>query len=166
MEEKELEKYKTIKKVGNTLGKILLAIAIFIILGIVALFAMVYISDNLGPGNVESVEKDYRTSQLYSKEDMDEAIEVIKEEYKKEVHFEGCTMNKVVYDGDEISTRELDYIKKRNPEYKECILFKTYSTRNKLKCFFDGWPEEEMFIFWLGREDGGNWEIVTSGTGY
>lgn len=164
MEENKMEKNKTIKKVGSILGKIVVAISIFIIVAFVLLICILVIPL---PTSVNKAEINYGTSQIFTTEDMDEAVAVLKEEYKEMAHFEGCRLDRIVYDGDEICTRELEDLKERNSDYDECIVFKTYTTRSKLQCFRGDWhSEEDMFIFWLGRKAGGNWEFIRSGTGY
>lgn len=164
MEENELENNNLIKRIGSILGKIAIGLSIFIIVAFVALMCLIIIPL---PTSVKNAEVNYQTSQIYTKEDMDEAIAVVKDEFKGEEYFEGCRMDKIVYDGDEISLRELESFKERNLDYDECIVFKTYSTRSKVAYFQDSWaPEEDMFIFMLGRKDGGSWKVVSSGTGY
>ncbi len=164
MEENKMEKNKTIKNVGSILGKIVVAISIFIIVAFVLLICILVIPL---PPSVNKAEVDYRTSQIFTREDMDEAVAVLKEEYKGMAHFEGCRLDEIVYDGDEICTRELEDLKERNSDYDECILFKTYSTRSMIQRFRGDWSsEEDMFIFWLGRKAGGNWEVINAGTGY
>ncbi|MBR3834929.1 MAG: hypothetical protein IKJ73_11450 [Lachnospiraceae bacterium] len=164
MEGNKLEKNKLLKRTGSILGKIVVGVSIFIIVAFVVLICIIIIPL---PISVKNAEVNYQTSQIFTREDMDEAIAVVKDEFKGMEYFEGCRMDKIVYDGDEISLRELESLKERNLDYDECILFKTYYTRSKIACFKDSWgPEEDMFIFWLGRKDGGSWKVISSGTGY
>ncbi len=164
MEGNELEKNNVLKRTGSILGKIAIGLSILVIVAFVVVMCLIIIPL---PTSVKNAEVNYQTSQIYTKEDMDEAIAVVKAEFKGMEYFEGCKMDKIVYDGDEISLRELESLKERNLDYDECILFKTYYTRSKIACFQDSWgPEEGMFIFWLGRKDDGSWKVISSGTGY
>jgi len=164
VEGNELDKNSLVKRTGSILGKIVVGVSIFIIVAFVVVMCLIVIPL---PTSVKNADVDYQTSQIFTRDDMDEAIAVVKAEFKEMDCFEGCKMDKIVYDGDETSLRELESLKERNLDYDECILFKTYYTRSKIACFKDSWgPEEGMFIFWLGRKDGGNWGIVSSGTGY
>lgn len=164
MEGNGTESKNLFKRTGSILGKIVVGLSIFIIVVFVAVMCVIVIPL---PTSVKNAEVHYQTSKIFTREDMDKAIAVVKAEFKEMEYFEGCRMDKIVYDGDEISLRELESLKERNLDYDECILFQTYYTRSKIACFKDSWgPEEGMFIFWLGRKNGGSWKVISSGTGY
>ena len=72
-----------------------------------ALTALGILMALVGPsgGNVKSVERVARATDLYSKGDIDDAFNAIETEFASE--FEGCTLEEVRYDS-EVETRHLD----------------------------------------------------------
>ncbi len=161
MKAKELENNKE-KRVWKIQSKILCGISIFILVWLAVIVVLIYISNNAGPGNAENVKVVYQTSQMYSKEDMEQAVEVLKGEF---VQFEGCTLKTLTYAGDDYSMEELDYINGDivGGAYDQCIVFESYYTRNKAMCFFDGFPSEYSWHWILGRKNGGEWVLASYG---
>ena len=61
-------------------------------------FVMLLLFAGCGKGDISNVKIEYGTSSVYSKEDMDAAIEVIKEQFSS---FEGCELHSLSYVSDE-----------------------------------------------------------------
>ena len=57
-------------------------------------------------GNVRNVKISKVPSEMYSQQEIDDAIEVILEEFK---FWKGCTMTEICYAGDEVNKRENAY---------------------------------------------------------
>ena len=87
------------------------------------------------------VEIDYDNSELYTQEDMDAAIQVIEAEFAT---WEGCELHSLAYGGD-----------------AACSFHSPVEQRDA----WDADTEYEGLQWWLGRSDGGAWELVTCGYG-
>ncbi|MBP9988448.1 MAG: hypothetical protein KBT46_03020, partial [Ruminococcus sp.] len=104
----------------------------------------------------KNVNVDLGTSQIYSEEDRQSAIDIVKKEFTK---FTGCKLFKLSYAGDEDSLKEKDY----NENYDEAIVIDS----EFLSPFFGGgsFNSHEIYTwhFILMRSNGGEWEILTYG---
>lgn len=130
------------------------------------------------PSKVRAVENDtlrdieisYGTSSIYSRQDMDEAIEVIRSEFST---WEGCELHGIAYSSDEFCNasniawmnelEEADDAVKRE-DFTQCIMFT--SSFHTPKYNAGAWnPDEEYagWQWWLARSDGGQWKLMTSG---
>ena len=56
-----------------------------------------------GKGNTKNLVIDYGTSSIYTKDDMDEAIDVIKKQFSS---FEGCELHSLSYTSDDACNNE------------------------------------------------------------
>ena len=134
--------------------KRILAIVISVILTLVVVFACV----NLWPASI-----DYGTSDIYSEEDMDEAIDLIKEEFDS---WDGCKLYSISYAGDDFCERELDYcntLADKGIFYTECIVFRM---RFRSPIFGGGaWNPnfEYNWTWYLARTQSGKWNLLTWG---
>lgn len=114
--------------------------------------------------SVDNAKIEYGQSKLYSKQDIDSAIAVIKDEFAS---WEGCVLHSLTYAGDDICVDELDYCKelKENNDFTECMVFNS-SFHSPI---FGGgaWNanEEYTWSWYLAREDAGDWELLTWGYG-
>lgn len=106
----------------------------------------------------------YGSSTLYTKQDMREAVRVIEREFRT---WEGCRLYTIRYTNDELCLRELDYCNSLADEgqvFTECIVFKSDF---RAPLFGAGaWNPGDVYYGWtwyLAREDGGAWVILTSG---
>lgn len=113
--------------------------------------------------NLSDVTIDYKTSELYTKEDMDSAIEEIEKEFGT---WEGCVLYSISYTDDTKCTDNLSYINTLavDKEYDECIVF----TSNFHSPVEGGgaWEPDydyENWEWYLGRTEGGNWDLLTWG---
>lgn len=106
---------------------------------------------------------DYGSSGMYSREEMDEAISIIKERIYS---WEGCKLYSIYYTDDSFCQREVDYVNtlaKDGVTYAECIVFRT---RFRSPIFGGGaWNAnfEYDWSWYLARTEGGEWELLTWG---
>ena len=133
--------------------KRLLTIVASVVLTIVLIFTVI----NLWPASI-----DYGSSEIYSKEDMDEAIALIKDQFYS---WEGCKLYSIYYTDDSFCQRELDYVNTLTDDanYTECIVFRT---RFRSPIFGGGaWNAnfEYDWSWYLARTDGGEWDLLTWG---
>jgi len=107
---------------------------------------------------------DYKTSDLYTKEDMDAAIAEIIKEFNT---WEGCEMHEISYTDDQTCkdnigyANELDADKK---EYEDCIVFT--SSFHSPKEGGGAWEADYEYEGWqwfLARVKDGSWELLTWG---
>lgn len=106
---------------------------------------------------------DYGASDIYSRQDMDEAIDLIKEEFYS---WNGCKLYSINYAGDNFCQRELEYcntLAKEGVTYDECIVFRI-QFRSPI---FGGGAWNSNFRYdwswYLARTEGGEWELLTWG---
>ena len=129
-----------------------------IILAVVFTLTAVLACINLWPASV-----DYGNSEVYSRQDMDEALKLIKERFYS---WDGCKLYSISYAGDDFCERELDYCNSLADDgitYTECIVFRM---RFRSPIFGGGaWnPNFEYDWSWyLARTDGGEWNLLTWG---
>ena len=133
--------------------KRLLTIVASVVLTIVLIFTVI----NLWPASI-----DYGSSEIYSREDMDEAITLIKDQFYS---WEGCKLYSIYYTDDSFCQREVDYVNTLADDvvYTECIVFRT---RFRSPIFGGGaWNAnfEYDWSWYLARTDGGEWELLTWG---
>ena len=134
--------------------KRLLTIVVSVVLTIVLIFAVI----NLWPASI-----DYGSSEIYSREDMDEAITLIKDQFYS---WEGCKLYSIYYTDDSFCQREVDYVNTLADDgvvYTECIVFRT---RFRSPIFGGGaWNanSEYDWSWYLARTDGGEWDLLTWG---
>ena len=109
-----------------------------------------------------NVEYDYGESDIYTQEDMDSAINVILDEFDT---WEGYELHNVRYISDDCADDiYLEWLNGNENNYTECIEFVT-DFRTPLEdtevvsanCIYKDWE------WWLAREDGGQWELVSYG---
>ena len=111
---------------------------------------------------------DYGTSEIYTKEDMDAALEMVMQEFTS---WAGCEMHAIRYAGDECSS--VDNIQwmnelKEGKNYTQCIEFITdfHSPVEDEEVKDTAWEQDKEYLdyqWWLAREDGGEWELLTWG---
>ena len=110
------------------------------------------------------IELDYGSSALYSAEDMDAAVAVIRAKFDT---WEGCELHRVSYAGDECSSAEnLAWMRSLGDTqaYSQCIEFT--SEFHSPKEAYGAWEADKEYTgwqWWLARSDGGDWELLTWG---
>ena len=106
-----------------------------------------------------NVKIDYGTSAIYTKEDMDSAIDTIKETFKS---FEGCELYNLSYSSDDVCRDEeniawMNDLERANDNkqiFTQCIMFDS-SFRSPKKGDGAWEPNEEYtWSWWLARSEG------------
>lgn len=106
---------------------------------------------------------DYGTSDIYSRQDMTEAIDLIKEKFNS---WDGCKLYSINYTDDDFCQRELEYCNTLAEEgitYDECIVFRM---QFRSPIFGGGGWNGNFRYDWswyLARTEGGKWELLTWG---
>lgn len=118
-------------------------------------------------GNIKDVTIDYGKSGIYSKSDMDAAIEVIEKEFAT---WKGCELHSISYESDECNDEEnIDWMNElgdENAEFTQCIEF--VSDFHSPKSGGDAWEADYEYTdweWWLARTDNGEWNLMTWGWG-
>lgn len=111
---------------------------------------------------------DYGHSEIYSQEDMDSAIRLIKEEFSK---WDGCELHKIAYSSDDECNadniswmNDLEEADDAKETFTQCIMFT--SEFHSPKKGGESWnPDQEYtgWQWWLARSDGGQWNLMTWG---
>ena len=120
-----------------------------------------------GDTTPSNVKIDYGNSSIYTKEDMNEAIETIKEEFNK---WEGCELHSLSYVSDDCNNMDNiawmnDLKKAKNIEevFSQCIMFK--SSFHSPKKGGGAWEADTEYTWswWLARSEGGKWKLMNWG---
>lgn len=132
----------------------LLTVVVSVVLTIILVFTVI----SLLPPSI-----DYGSSDIYSRNDMNDAIALIEEEFYS---WEGCKLYSIYYTDDSLCQRELDYVNELaddNVIYTECIVFRTRFRSPVVNA--GAWnPNSEYDWSWyLARTRGGEWELLTWG---
>ncbi len=121
----------------------------------------------LPEGDVSNVQIDYGESALYTHEDMDAAIRVIQNVFRT---WKGFKLYRVYYVSDENCSKnnldwlnELEQANDNKEHFTQCIMFESdfHTAKNS-----EGIEEDADYThwnWWLGREDGGEWKLMTWG---
>ena len=136
---------------------------------------LLFIIAEIGPaemsGDVSKVKIVYGTSNIYSREDMDTAISIIKGQFIK---WDGCELHNIRYTDDDYCNTE-DNIKWMNelaesrgyePNFTQCIAFFSNfhsPTEAKNKTAFNADSEYTNWTWYLARTDNGEWHLMTFG---
>ena len=116
------------------------------------------------------VKIDYGSSKLYTQEDMDAAIAVIKREFAT---WHGCKLHKIYYVSDEDSSadnlawmNELAESSGLTEEMTECIKFESnFHSPRRGGGAWNPNREYTRWQWWLARSNGGKWHLLTWGYG-
>ena len=107
---------------------------------------------------------DYGTTGIYTRDDMDAAIEAVKAAF---ADFKGCGLHALRYADDTCSSAEnlawMNSLGKHGP-YAQCICFK--SDFRSPKNGGGAWTPDTEYTdwdWWLARTEGGAWEVLTGG---
>lgn len=112
-------------------------------------------------GNVENVVTEEVKTELYTQEDIDSAIGIIKTEFKD--HWKGCTLTEIYFAGDEFSKNHQEWAD-RNDADEVIVLLSSFDVDESggdgslnPNSTYDNW----MWI--LVRDNGGEWRHVDHG---
>ncbi len=113
--------------------------------------------------DISQMKIDYKSSELYTKEDMDAAIKVILDEFGT---WDGCVLYDITYTDDQTCKDGIEYIDElgMDVKYDDCIVF-TSSFHSPVEGG-GAWEPDYDYEGWqwyLGRVKGGDWELLTWG---
>ena len=115
-------------------------------------------------GNTENASIDYGTSEIYTEDDMEEMVDLIEEEFST---WNGCELHALRYGGDELANEEnLQYVNSMRDDksFVDCAVFQgDFHSPVEDKGAWDPDTEYTDWNWWLAREEGGNWELITWG---
>lgn len=105
---------------------------------------------------------DYGSSELYTEQDMDRAVEVIKDKFAE---FDGCVLHSLTYAGDDVSKDQIEYCNSfdQDADFTECMVF--HSSFRSPPNGGGAW-EADMEYTWdwyLAKGGDGNWILLTYG---
>ena len=121
-----------------------------------------------GQGAASDVEIDYGDSVIYTEEDMDAAIKLIKDEFAT---WKGCELHSITYSSDDECNpeniawmNELAAANDLTGDFSQCIMFE--SDFHSPKKDAEAWEPDTEYTnwqWWLARTEGGDWELLTWG---
>ena len=135
-----------------------------LVLSLICIFGLVGCGDN----SISEVKIDYGNSALYSEEDMNAAILLIKDTFSA---WEGCELHSITYvSDDECNSENIAWMNELaaandlNEQFDQCIMFKSdfHSPKNNS----GPWNADEEYTgwgWWLARSKGGPWRLMTCG---
>ena len=140
--------------------KIIIASVIFGLLFIFAAFILIShpVSSSIMSGDASNVRVLERQSSLYSQEEIESAIEVIKRDFEND--WNGCTLNTIYYAGDEVCADET-----RDRGVKTIVLMSDFTTGNY---DFGSLNTNYTYTNWswiLIENEHGCWEHIDHGYG-
>ena len=140
--------------------KIIIASVIFGLLFIFAAFILIShpVSSSIMSGDASNVRVLERQSSLYSQEEIESAIEVIKRDFEND--WNGCTLNTIYYAGDEVCADET-----RDRGVKTIVLMSDFTTGNY---DFGSLNTNYTYTNWswiLIENEHGRWEHIDHGYG-
>ena len=115
---------------------------------------------------------DYGTSALYTKEDMDEAIQLIRQEFDT---WTGCELHSIRYTSDDNCNdknltwmNDLAEARGEDRSFTQCIFFESSFHSPKKGKDAGAWNPDEEYTGWqwcLARTESGPWKLMTWGYG-
>ena len=133
-------------------------------------FCIVLTLSLIGCGNssTANVKIDYGTSSIYTEEDMNAAIEIIKKQINS---WEDCELHSLSYSSDNICNNtdniawmnDLEEANDNKEVFTQCIMLE--SSFRSPKNGGGAWVanEEYTWSWWLARSEGGEWKLMTWG---
>ena len=137
---------------------VVLSVLALLMIGLVLIFHAFGVEFGIRPGNVARVEVIKVESSLYSQSDINDAIEVIKNDFVNE--WDGCELLDIYYGGDELSKYES---KVRGEE--TLVLLSDFKTSRKMPGD-SSLNENHTYTKWnwiLVRHEDGSWKHVDHG---
>ena len=113
--------------------------------------------------DMSNVSIDYGQSQMYSRQDMDGAISVIKKEFSS---WDGCVLHSIAFTSDNKCKDNVEYCNdlREGAGFDECIVFQ--SSFHSPKHASGGFESDQEYTGWswyLARNDNGAWQLLTWG---
>lgn len=129
-----------------------------VVLAVIITLTVVFVGSNIRPVII-----DLGISENYSEQEMNDAIDLIKEEFNS---WHGCKLYCISYAGDDVCRKELNYVNTLAPDgivYADAIVFRM-SFRSPI---FGGGGWNPNFRYdwswYLARTENGEWEVLTWG---
>ena len=129
---------------------------------------LVFLLFGCGNSAIDKVQIDYGTSSIYTEEDMNAAIEVIKKQFSS---FEDCELHSLSYSSDDDCNttnniawmNDLEKSNDNGQVFTQCIMFN--SSFRSPKNGGGAWEpnEEYTWSWWLARSEDGEWKLMTWG---
>lgn len=117
-----------------------------------------------GCSDASRVKIDYGKSELYSRSEMDSAIDKITSQFEG---FEDCTMDSITYAGDERAKKEINYCNTlaENKTYDECIVFTSefHTSKTSKNPVLEPGTDYTGYEWYLARNNSGEWDLLTWG---
>jgi hypothetical protein len=148
------------EKTGKIIRFLKTGVCIFLLGAVV--FAITASWLNNRAGRVDEAVVEYGQSQLYSREDMDAAADILKEEFKE---FKGCELHEIFYISDECSEEKRIELNEQGNSYAECMVFGTSFHTPK----FSGqglWDKDKEYTCWqwiFVKDVSGTWQLISYG---
>ena len=141
-----------------------LIVLVCLAIGFIAVIVMSYLGGR--PGVVSDVQVNYGNSEIYTREDMDAAAETIKQKFHSGSEWRGYTLHTLSYASDENCGS--DTLQELNDEfstaYDQVIVFNSSFHTPKVSDGFSAADVEDSGFYWyLGRKNGGSWEVINAG---
>lgn len=115
--------------------------------------------------NTENMDINISGCELYSKDDLESAVEVIEDDLANDRSI--SSILRIEYCGDTFSQDNIDYCNTLNhglSKYVDCAVFDVdFKTKKHVEVGLEPNETYQDFKFYLARTDGGNWEILTCG---
>lgn len=135
-----------------------------LLLSLICIFGLVGCGDN----SISEVKIDYGNSALYSEEDMNAAILLIKDTFSA---WEGCELHSITYvSDDECNSENIAWMNELaaandlNEQFDQCIMFKSdFHSPKKNSEPWNVYEEYTGWEWWLARSKGGPWRLMTCG---
>ena len=112
-------------------------------------------------GDISDVKTHHVDSEMYSQDDIESAIDVIKEYFKK--GWSGCTLKEIYYAGDEISAANKEFADRNNADEALVLLSSFYVDSSGGDGSLNPDSTYENWNWILVRTNGGEWKHVDHG---
>lgn len=149
---REAARKKKAKKINLIIAAVIVGV---LFIGCAVLFISFPI-DSLIPGDMSHVEVRQTPSQMYSQSEIENAIEVIRNDFED---WKGCTMTLIYYAGDDICAEET-----KNRGVQTLVLYSDFRTGNVDGN--DGLNSNHTYRRWnwiLIKDEGGRWKHIDHG---
>lgn len=141
----------------------------FFLTALLLIFSVVTV--HAAPVNLEEVKINYGNSKIFSRQDIDDAVQIIADQFGK---WEGCKLHNIRYYGDDVNNQEnLDWLnnlskaRNLNKKFTQCIAFVSdfYVSKDAAdKTTFEPDSEYKDWQWWLARANSNeDWYLLTFG---
>ena len=153
---KHLKRVRIFKKIATKLFITILLFCATIASIIGTFFGVLYILDNIPV----KLEIDYGMSEMYTKEEMDTVIEMIKSRYTNS----NLKLVEIEYTSDEICKRELIYYNNRDHKrFEYCMVFRVTFRASYFGDYFYEPNQIDQIGYWYAKKADGEWKQIGSG---